>query len=108
MNHCLGVNLVDIIDIVCLGFGQKFKLEFLGIKFDEIFVIQKIHFLSNKKIREWDQNKGGYIKHNHKVISINTLENKVSSVDIIDAEKNKKTEFFDKVISTTLIVYWVN
>ena len=71
-------------------------------KFDEILCYPKNSFsFLIKKLENEIKNKGGYIKHNHKVISINTLENKVSSVDIIDAEKNKKTEFFDKVISTT-------
>ena len=53
-----------------------------------------------KKLENEIQNQGGSIKHNHLITSINTQDNKVSSVNYISDNKSKHIENFDAVVST--------
>ena len=70
-------------------------------KFDEILCYPKNSFsLLIKKLENEIQNQGGSIKHNHLITSINTQDNKVSSVNYISDNKSKHIENFDAVVST--------
>ena len=70
-------------------------------KFDEILCYPKNSFsLLIKKLENEIQNQGGSIKHNHLITSINTQDNKVSSVNYISDNKSKHIESFDAVVST--------
>ena len=70
-------------------------------KFDEILCYPKNSFsLLIKKLENEIQNQGGSIKHNHLITSINTQDNKVSSVNYISDNKTKHIENFDAVVST--------
>ena len=70
-------------------------------KFDEILCYPKNSFsLLIKKLENEIQNQGGSIKHNHLITSINTQDNKVSSVNYISDNKSKHIENFDAVGST--------
>tara|TARA_S200000501_G_scaffold66624_1_gene57919 strand:+ start:5431 stop:6759 length:1329 start_codon:yes stop_codon:yes gene_type:complete len=70
-------------------------------KFDEILCYPKNSFsLLIKKLENEIQNQGGSIKHNHLITSINTQDNKVSSVNYISDNKIKHIENFDAVVST--------
>ena len=70
-------------------------------KFDEILCYPKNSFsLLIKKLENKIQNQGGSIKHNHLITSINTQDNKVSSVNYISDNKSKHIENFDAVVST--------
>ena len=70
-------------------------------KFDEILCYPKNSFsLLIKKLENEIQNQGGSIKHNHLITSINTRDNKVSSVNYISDNKSKHIENFDAVVST--------
>ena len=70
-------------------------------KFDEILCYPKNSFsFLIKKLENEIQNQGGSIKHNHLITSINTQDNKVSSVNYISDNKSKHIENFDAVVST--------
>ena len=70
-------------------------------KFDEILCYPKNSFsLLIKKLENEIQNQGGSIKHGHLITSINTKDNKVSSVNYISDNKSKHIENFDAVVST--------
>ena len=70
-------------------------------KFDEILCYPKNSFsLLINKLETEIQNQGGLIKHNHLITSINTQDNKVSSVSYISDNKTKHIKNFDIVVST--------